>query len=260
LEKPRASAYIDVACCHVVSFTNVSSSVLLSAYQPTLTQMVNGSTGEDECADRYENDDEVHVSTSAVGSPESGCSDHNYVEHSIQQHGTMDDFREAAARGKRSTGNVWDMAGTGHGYDDVGIDALLKVLDETEELDSDGGEKCDSTYGKLQPLTQRGESAVEKIESSVLMDQSKVDAITRGCPNWKENVHYVQRQYDTDELNDALQQVQEKRSRMEALKAQLLQAYDDRVEALELFERSVQSRINALSADQEQSQYVDEEL
>ena len=49
-------------------------------------------------------------------------------------------------------------------------------------------------------------------------------------------------------------------ARMEALKAQLLQAYDDRVEALELFERSVQSRIYALSADQEQSQYVDEEL
>ena len=97
------------------------------------------------------------------------------------------------------------------------------------------------------PLTPKGESVARQIERCVINDPEKTAGIERMCPNWRENIEIAQAQTDPDELQKALHNVQLAKTELESMKDRILQAFFDRHQTLEMYEKSLEGSLIRVS-------------
>jgi len=194
------------------------------------------------------------------------------IEDSTQCLGSMSYFNHALAKSKdvKSIGK-WAKAtaNTLQIEEDEGFDALVDLIDESMEKnsskkiigcsqnsidDDDDDDSCMSEGLNLvaQPLSPRGKQVAKHIETSVKDDPPKVAAIERMCPNWKENIEITQAQADPKNLQKALHNVQQAKTNLESMKERILQAFLDRHQTLELYEKSITMSIHRLSEKEDE--------
>jgi hypothetical protein len=69
------------------------------------------------------------------------------------------------------------------------------------------------------------------------------------CPNWKENIEFVQAHTDPHHLQTALRNVQLAKAKLESMKDRVLRAFLDRQNTLDMYERSLEGSIDRLRHD-----------
>ena len=143
-----------------------------------------------------------------------------------------------------------------------GMDALLKLFDMSIYNESDECGACSQNtnyeaildYNCNNPsitlLTPRAKEVVSVLENSLMSDSTKVAAIERICPHWKENIQYTLLQTNAKEVSAALQRVKQARSSLEKMKEKILQAFRDRHHTLDLFEKTLEESMKILSWDE----------
>ena len=183
----------------------------------------------------------------------------------------MSDFNDAIACSKlENRVSSWEsatMAPISSLIDDIltspcstdGIDELLQLFSSAgqnsdatpaclqNELDDESDNQIVRLRSPSPSLTPRGERIAEDITNSLLLEPTKVAAIERVCPTWKENVEFAQRQTDPEQVHDALVAVRHAKSNVDRIKNIILQALLDRQHTLELFEQSLERSLNRLA-------------
>ena len=183
------------------------------------------------------------------------------IKDPMQSIGTMNDFNKSLANfedikriGKwaKTTANTLQIE------NEEGFDALLELFDAT--LEQNGSMDSDDSVGQCSLIeeqpSQRGEQVAREIELSV-KEGPQQRAIERMCPNWKENIEFAQAQTNPVYLENALHNVREAKNDLEIMKGRILQAFFDRQQTLELYERSLQGSIDRLPKKANDDQCTD---
>lgn len=130
------------------------------------------------------------------------------------------------------------------------LNGELNIEAETGKEDPGGavvGEDMELASQSLEPpLTPRGKQIADEIERSVSDEPTKLDAVERTCPEWRDNVKFAQLQTDPKQLRNALEAVKKSKSNVQRLKERILQALMDREQTLELFEHSLERSMDRL--------------
>ena len=182
-------------------------------------------------------------------------------EESTECVGTMSELNHALEASKiiKSTG-AWAKA-TANSLqvkEEEGFEALVDLFDES--MDQGGGAGCSQEphdddcmidASPARALSPCAKGVASDILSSVKKDPQKREAIERVCPNWQENVDFAQAQAFPDDVANALQNVQHAQADLEKMKDRILQAFDDRRQTLELYQRSLQHAKERLSEKEE---------
>eukprot|EP00804_Cyclotella_cryptica_P017110 CCRYP_003334-RA/>CCRYP_003334-RA protein AED:0.00 eAED:0.00 QI:209/1/1/1/1/1/2/185/961 len=183
---------------------------------------------------------------------------------------SMSDFNDAIACSKQKNRvSSWEAATVGpisSLIDDIvaspcstdGIDELLRLFSSTQhtsdatpaclqkELDDASDNQNVAMRSPSPSLTPRGERIAEDIKTSLMHEPTKLTAIERVCPKWKENVEFAQLQTDPEQVRDALVAVREAKSNIDRIKDTILQVLMDRQHTLELFEQSLERSLDRL--------------
>ncbi|KAL7553344.1 hypothetical protein ACHAWF_016628 [Thalassiosira exigua] len=240
-------------------------------HQPTLTQIVRGPKDADE-GEHIEGEG-IEAATKDISCQENESNeqheanptaDHNFLqfwddsehlEKATQCFGSMRDFNRAVAKSKRlkSTGG-WARATANElkMEEDGAFDALVDLFDESMKNGTDG--LSQNSYGADESPSSSDEKAQEDakmIKSSIEADQEQKDAIERMCPQWKENVDFVQAQTDASDLHGAMENITRATAELENMKERILQAFLDRHQTLYLYQRSLQAAIDRLPEKEE---------
>jgi len=261
-------------------------------HQPTLTQILGRPKGKD--GDEKPPEFDCNGESNAKDAPENantlnahGASspdgDDNFlafwadsvpIEDSTQCIGSMNYFNRAAANFKemKCTGK-WAKAtaSTLQIEEEEGFDALVDLFDASMEnnrsdryigcsqnpIDDDDLCMIGGSLSPITRLTPEGERVAKEIETSVKDDPQKMAAIERMCPNWKENIQLAQAQTDPNDLYNALQSVQQAKTDLENTKERILQAFIDRHQTLNLYEKSLQGSIDRLSENEGEDDFAD---
>jgi hypothetical protein len=144
--------------------------------------------------------------------------------------------------GPMMTTSKWDDLFAGK--DDVtdeGLDDLLDLLGGDKESSEQQINDDEEEEVKMSMLSQGGRAIAEEIISHAMTKKNLLDV---ACPGWKENVAFTLRQKDPNEIQNALDNVRESRSRMEETKRRILQAWERQHAALELFESTLVASLN----------------
>ncbi len=158
-------------------------------------------------------------------------------------------FKEAKSIGKwaKATATTLQLE------DDEGFGALVGLFDSIvccpRNSTGDDDDDCvgDGLSFTTGPLTPKGESVARQIERCVINDPEKTAGIERMCPNWRENIEIAQAQTDPDELQKALHNVQLAKTELESMKDRILQAFFDRHQTLEMYEKSLEGSLIRVS-------------
>jgi len=244
--------------------------------QPTLTQMFGGGNERDE--DRSDDDlsakeDNQSCSSGDISSEEesSRADDHHDslsfwnsepIHATDQFIGSMTQFDEATTRFKdkqvhstaawaKATAKMIKIEAASQSCEEEeGIDALVELFDLSPKKKSDSigshDEECDDSFLKSQ-LSQSGARAAQDITEEISKDESKLVAIERTCPHWKENVEYSFRRKDSEGLENALNQVKKERRRLEDARDRILQAFLERSSTLEVYEKAIEGSLKRLA-------------
>ena len=117
--------------------------------------------------------------------------------------------------------------------------------DESVERDKEVVEKTAS----LSMLSQGCQEAVKRIYSKVDGNSKKVSAMSRVCPNWRENVVFAFLQNDEDTILQAMENLRKSRSKMLETKQRILESWESHQTALELLEISMNESLARLKSD-----------
>jgi len=177
----------------------------------------------------------------------------------------MDEFNQAIVdwKTRRSTGK-WAkaIADTLEIEEEEGFDALATLFDASMgykkchniECMSQDSYDCDDKYCMFEESPNadsesidRCKTAANEIKKTVEDNPTKMAAVERMCPNWKENVEFFQAQTDPNALLNALQNEKAKED-LENMKGRILQAFLDRRRTLDLYESSIRVANDGLSA------------
>ncbi|KAL9181509.1 hypothetical protein ACHAXT_010314 [Thalassiosira profunda] len=176
--------------------------------------------------------------------------------------GTLTELNHALEASKiiKSTG-AWAKA-TANSLqvkEEEGFEALVDLFDES--MDQGGGTGCSQEpaddddcmidTSPARALSPCAKGVASDIHSSVKKNPQKREAIERVCPNWQENVDLTQAQAFPDDVANALQNVQQAQADLEKMKDRILQAFNDRKQTLELYQRSLQHAKERLSEKEE---------
>jgi hypothetical protein len=131
---------------------------------------------------------------------------------------------------------------------------LHKELDDVastlrEDLDGEDDKRgvIDPEQSVEPPLTPRGRQVSCDIENSLAQEPTKLSAVERVCPKWRDNVRFAQLQTNPEKLYPALGAVRKAKSNVKRMKERILQALVDREHTLELFELSLERSIERIS-------------
>lgn len=136
--------------------------------------------------------------------------------------------------------------------DDPGLDHLLGLFEDAPTIQSSPthskleytsplSEKANSI--DISMLTQRGKSRAQAIHQQVASSSDKVSCLEAAGIDWQENVIYAMHQRDPDELDEAVEKVQECKARLARMKENFLKAMREQETVLDVFELSLrQSR------------------
>merc|ERR1712060_85947 len=94
------------------------------------------------------------------------------------------------------------------------------------------------------PLTPRCKEVVEQLVATVTKDPSKKACIERACPNWRQNTQLPFLYEDPNDLQSAFERVQKSREDLDRMKERILQAFEDRSETLQLFQKSIKASLD----------------
>lgn len=235
-----------------------------AAHQPTLTQIIRGPRDDnhtDEKLSTSENSDieDSNCVASAADSRDDFLSfwtDNEPI--GSQRHGTMSNYNRALANFNytKSIGK-WAKATatTLQLEEDEGFGALAGLFDSMvrcprDSVDDNEDEYVDDGLSLMAgPLTPRGERVAKQIKWSVSNDSEKMASIERMCPNWRENIEIAQAQNDPEDLRKALHNVQHAKKKLESMKCRILQAFLDRHQTLEMYEKSLEGSLDRLSGN-----------
>ena len=241
-------------------------------HQPTLTQIMRGSKddNDDESTDENpstsETDNTVMIDSNCMAC--ATVNDDDFLSFwadtapidSSQRHGNMNYYADALAKFNDAKNiGKWAQATASaiQLEEDEGFGALVDLFDsmvgcncdstnDDDNDDDDNDSVGDTISYTMDPLTPRGEQVATEIVNSVKKDPEKKAAIERMCPNWKENIEFVQAQTDPHHLQTALRNVQLAKAKLESMKDRVLRAFLDRQNTLDMFERSLGGSIDRL--------------
>jgi hypothetical protein len=98
----------------------------------------------------------------------------------------------------------------------------------------------------LPMLSQGGKEAASQIYALIDGDFEKVSALNQVCPNWRENVSYAFIQKDEGDIQKALENLRESRSKMMDTKRKILEAWGRQKVALDVLETALESSLGRL--------------
>jgi len=203
----------------------------------------------------------------ALSSPSASSPNDNFLSFwgdtsSTQRFGSMADFNQSLDKFNvarrtghwcKATANTLQMVKE---EDEDGFDALIDLFDSSmannspnKSINNDYNDDNDSHVGNLSPiktLTPRGKQVKAEIERSVKKDKEKKAAIERMCPNWEENVEFANAQDSSEDVEQALFNVRQAKADLETMKERIMQAFLDRHQTLELYEKTLQGSLDRL--------------
>ena len=243
-----------------------------AAHQPTLTQIIRGPKDDDDTDEKpptYENSTTVILEYNYDSIEDSNCVASAADAHDdflsfwgdtepidSQRRSTMSHYNRALANFNESKSiSKWAKATatTLQLEEDEGFGALVGLFDSIvccpRDSTGDNEDDCvgDGVSFTTGPLTPKGKRVAKQIERSVINDPEKMAAIERMCPNWRENIEIAQAQADQDDLQKALHNVQLAKTKLESMKDRILQAFFDRHQTLEMYEKSLEGSLDRLS-------------
>ena len=248
---------------------------LYAAQQITLTQIMRGSKngdGDEENGDENDVGDgakEGNALNTTSSSLSASSPNDNFLSfwgdtRSTQRFGSMADFNQSLDKfnvARRTTGH-WCKATANalqivEEEEEEGFDALLDLFDSSMannspkksiNNDHDDDSYVDNLY-PIKTLTPRGKRVKADIERSVKKDHEKKAAIERMCPDWEENVSFANAQDDPEDVEKALSNVRHAKTDLETMKERIMQAFLDRNQTLELYEKTLQGSLDRLKEE-----------
>ena len=155
--------------------------------------------------------------------------------------------------------NALFASGSGERADDLGLDHLLGLFEDAPSIQSS---PAHSKLGCTPPpsenaspidismLTQRGKSRAQAIHQQVASSSDKISCLEAAGIDWQENVIYAMHQRDPDELDEAMEKVQESKARVAMMKENLLKAIREQETVLDVFELSLKQSRERLSENE----------
>ena len=123
----------------------------------------------------------------------------------------------------------------------AGLDDLLCLFDDqtTDSNELEDDKSATKSSDRIDPsiLSQGAQQIAQKVISSAPLQ----DSLEGSYPNWKENIYFALKQKDPSELEQALENVQESRLRLQKEKEEMLKAWESKNAALEVFEKALQA-------------------
>jgi hypothetical protein len=136
-----------------------------------------------------------------------------------------------------AAGSKWDnLFATKQEVSEEGLDDLLNLFEE-ENTHIAQSQSSLSIFGKtsISMLSQGTRAVAEEIITGV----ENSDLLDRSCPNWKENVTFALYQDDPEDVQRALENVQESRRRMLSMRQKIMDAWECQNAALAVFETAL---------------------
>jgi len=134
---------------------------------------------------------------------------------------------------------------------EAGLEDLLDLFGDGATTDSINDDSCS--------VQSSSEDENQKIDMSLLSQGAQLVAnqmvsrfssrgenttatlLERSCPNWKENIYFALMQKDPNEIQEALENVRLSRIRMQAQRKRILDAWECKNVALEVFETALKT-------------------
>ena len=144
--------------------------------------------------------------------------------------------------------------------DDAGLDDLLGLFrdEETYAAKDISRNVVSSAEGESRAnpslLSQGAQAVAEEVLSTYSSQEKKsIEMLELSCPNWKENVYFALMQKSSEDILDALKNVRESRVRMQAQRKRILDAWESKNAALQLFETALKRSAARLKQDDKSS-------
>jgi hypothetical protein len=130
-----------------------------------------------------------------------------------------------------------------------GVEELLQLFASTpSKTDAMPANLQSDLVGETSPpsLTPKGRQIADDMEKTLLDEPTKLAAVERTCPEWRDNIKFAQLQTDPEHLTMALEAVKKAKSNIQRMRDRILQALMDREQTLELFEQSLERSMERL--------------
>jgi hypothetical protein len=137
----------------------------------------------------------------------------------------------------------------------AGLDDLLGLFEDGAEYPVDVSCFVQNRGNENNPvdmhLLSQGAQVVasELISNFSSTDKTKATLLQRSCPNWKENISFALLQKDPNEIQDALENVRQSKMRLQATRQKILDAWESKNVALEVFESALVKSAARLKVD-----------
>lgn len=170
--------------------------------------------------------------------------------------GSLANCETSVSTSGRGEINSWDLLfcdGSSHGdvAQNCGIEQLVGLFDASPETSCAGSDRLtfrSEVPVQMPDLSQTACSKASEVVSSVQAEPAKLASLEKACPNWRENVEFAMKQTDKDAIASALQQVRVNRRQMVDFKRRILETWEAKDAALEVFELSLEASIERLSS------------
>ena len=137
----------------------------------------------------------------------------------------------------------------------AGLDDLLGLFEDgAEDLVDDScsvqNRGNENNPVDLHLLSQGAQvAATEMISNFSSADKTKATLLQRSCPNWKENISFALLQKDPNDIQEALDNVRQSRMRLQSTRQKILDAWESKNVALEVFESALVKSAARLKLD-----------
>jgi hypothetical protein len=137
----------------------------------------------------------------------------------------------------------------------AGLDDLLGLFEDGAE--DPVGDSCsvqnrgnENNPVDMHLLSQGAQVVASKLISNFSStDKTKATLLQRSCPNWKENISFALLQKDPNDIQEALENVRQSRMRLHATRQKILDAWESKNLALEVFESALVKSAARLKLD-----------
>lgn len=132
-----------------------------------------------------------------------------------------------------------------------GIEQLVSLFADSEAnsyLSQNMAPDCSESFSQrsvhLSMLTPGRKALSTSIIEEVSSNEEVLRDLQGACPDWKENIAFAMNQTNKSDVAGALKQVQERRAKMNAVKAKILEAWRQQMTVLDVFENSLSASLN----------------
>ena len=139
---------------------------------------------------------------------------------------------------------------------EAGLDDLLGLFGDggtrLSKNDSNSIESSSEDENRVDVslLSQDAQAVANELVSTFSSrEKNRIEAMERSCPNWKENINFALMQKDPEDISEALENVRESRMRMQAQRKRILDAWESKNAAMEVFETALKHSAARLKSD-----------